>query len=265
MSGFTRVLLFASILLAGCTVTQSQVSTPAALCPYNFPVKWHKIVSSQIQTAPRDIVREASSFVQELVKPQSSSSKYDYGKSIVYVLKHPEDPSVIFVKYTLVVNEGHWGGYRPYLLRRIGKRWTMLELPNNPADCCYAPGVYYLDLVGFAKECNGWSLYIGMGSADQRYGGVSPYTYFFHSRDNGETWWPKAYAVSLDDMMRVPIRGDHPPLPDGAKMQGRYYDNNEHLFTYFSWAEDSQTLYAFSSPFYPTPTPSLPPRSTLTP
>ena len=268
-SPINRVLLFASILLAGCTVAQSEVftpvATPATPCPYNFPAKWHEIANSQAQTAPSDIAREASSFVQESVEPLSSSSKYDYGKSIVYVLKHPEDPGVIFVKYILVVNEGHWGGYQPYLLRRIGKRWTTLKLPANPADCCYAPSVYYLALVGLAKECNGWSLYIGMGSADRRYGGVSPYTYFFHSRDNGVTWWPKAYALSQDDVMRVPIRGDYPPLPVGAAMQGRYYDDNEHLLTYFSWAEDSQTLYAFSSPFYPTPTPSVLQRLTLTP
>ncbi len=239
MSRLNKLALWITLatlaLWIGCTSSgQSAVTpTPAPPCSFNYPGEWHKLVSSQVRpVTDGDLFDEILTVVEEL-----HPDPYPRARGVeIYMLQHPNDPETIFVE----CDQLHWshGHVETVLLRRVGGEWTQLGDSRGPWS------IWDRTLFGFAWECNGWSLYIGLRDTEYQHGNTQlRTTSILQSRDNGETWGLcSRLGTGHAELPMPPI----PPPPDTILATG-CYDEERQMLSRFAWTEN-RTLYALTYP-----------------
>jgi hypothetical protein len=243
------------LLIVGCDLQPARIIAPTSTptsnptlvssCLISYPEVWHIVVNPQVQKVTDGVLLEEINAVIDSPCPTRCP--------LIYAVQHPDDKETIFIEAEYEPQSGEHGHVATVLLRRTGKEWTRLQNPHYQST----PWVMVLDidLIGFARECGTWILYVGVRNTEYQLGsGALKDTTFYRSWDNGGSW---EKLTSYGNAYWVP---PVPPIlpPDDSILATGFYNIEQELLTTFAWTKDDRALYAFTYPATPTPQPATP-------
>ena len=242
---------YIGVCAAATPVIAQATQTPLPPCPFNYSDKWHQLTNSPVRRLKDPaLVKEAQEFLQQLYPdiahylfPDPTDIPY-YDEPKIYAVQYPDDPSATLMEYDIPL-QSH-GHVQTLLLRHSDRGW--IELQQPPYE-----HVWYafldIDVYGFVRECEGWSLYVKVLNTEYQSNGRG-WEIVYRSRDGGQHWqlYPRTiYGINIPSPMISP--------PSQAQLTSGFYDEERKQLTQFAYIEDTRTLYAFTYPFVPTPAP----------
>lgn len=232
--------------------SQPIILTPASvpnasteICHPNFMGGWHPIETQREKVTDPNIRDEVIQVA--LTRWENCESEHGeffcdvvqntYDESTIYQLPIPDsETDTIFeldVPCFFPNSKCHKG--RVDLAQRTSKGWLLLPDPRPD------PYVYlWDDLIGFVRECNGWTLYIKGLNSDWYNPGMFPHQfYILRSRDYGRSWLKNTLPPFFSPIPLSP--------PTHTELVSRStYNIHQRTLTRFAWMEDTQTLYGLT-------------------